>query len=299
MDARPRRHGQNQGLVRSGRMNRTWNDWGFRNGIDDARARSLLKALQARAAGTALDKLEWEQGETIAQLSAQIDGLVACSGLCEVRLADELAHDIKLWARHWEITRDLYPRTTRESCTDKPAPIRRVSGGGLLRSQQANNSRVGNTTTTAQEYPENAESPGSSGNAGTKTAASAPPSLSAASVTASRDMSGSSPQTADVAAPDQPAHANVPGGEREKAIAKRGPKPGTVARFRDDDAALFPAIEALIIGKRMSQRAATLLLSEQGKVTGTGTDESRATRLRKAYSAFKNGARNSIQLNPN
>lgn len=40
------------GLVYWGRMRRTCQDWGLPNGLDDPLARALLKALQARAAGT-------------------------------------------------------------------------------------------------------------------------------------------------------------------------------------------------------------------------------------------------------
>ena len=41
-------------LVRAGVMTRTWKDWGFPNGYDDALIPMLLEALQRRAAGTAL-----------------------------------------------------------------------------------------------------------------------------------------------------------------------------------------------------------------------------------------------------
>ena len=80
------------------------------------------------------------------------------------------------------------------------------------------------------------------------------------------------------------AHANKPADNVEEKRAKRGPKPGTVARYREDDAALFPAIQALIKGERMSPSAAAVQLADQGRVAGHGSVKSLATRLRKAFS---------------
>jgi hypothetical protein len=63
---------------------------------------------------------------------------------------------------------------------------------------------------------------------------------------------------------------------------RRGPKPGTVDRYRDSDRALFPELEALM-AERMSLTAAASQLAGQGKVAGTGTPASRAKRLAHRY----------------
>ena len=257
-------------MVRSGLMNRTWDDWGIPNGSENKFASVLLKALRAKAAGSA--------GEVVARLSAQIDRLATRTGLSRISLAEQLAHDVKLWKRHWETLRDLPQRKAGSGRTDKAAPFRSVPRV-WAHSRYAANRRVGNTITTAQEDPKNAESPGNSGNTAAETAASAPPSRSKVG----DDASGPPSQTADVLAPDQPTHADKPEGDQKTARAKRGPKPGTVARYREADAALFSAIETLIIAERMSQREATLHLAKQGKVAGLGTVESKGTRLHKAY----------------
>ena len=45
-------------LVHAGRLRRTSQDWGLPNGLEDPQARVLLKALRARAAGTAGEEVE-------------------------------------------------------------------------------------------------------------------------------------------------------------------------------------------------------------------------------------------------
>ena len=120
-------------MVRAGSMNRTWAEWGFSNGTDGSGPRLLLKALQARAAGIALVELSGCGGEAVAQLSAQINKLVARTRLCEARLADELDHDIKLWEWHWEtLRRYLKPKAGGGNSnirTATSAPLSRATAG--------------------------------------------------------------------------------------------------------------------------------------------------------------------------
>jgi hypothetical protein len=65
---------------------------------------------------------------------------------------------------------------------------------------------------------------------------------------------------------------------------RRGPQPGTIARFLDQDRALFPEIERLCKEEKLSVNAAAQRLASEGKVAGIGTPLSRAKRLANAYS---------------
>jgi hypothetical protein len=84
-------------LVRAGLMTRTWKDWGFPNGYDDALIPMLLEALQKRAAGTALAIGEWKgfSGKRHRPNSKQMDKLVAQTGLAAGLLADDLVRDMR------------------------------------------------------------------------------------------------------------------------------------------------------------------------------------------------------------
>jgi hypothetical protein len=68
---------------------------------------------------------------------------------------------------------------------------------------------------------------------------------------------------------------------------RRGPKPGTVARYDEPDRALFPEMKRMIREERQTIYGAALKLANEGKVLGMGisTAESRARRLAKAYRA--------------
>jgi hypothetical protein len=87
--------------------------------------------------------------------------------------------------------------------------------------------------------------------------------------------SGATPATA-TSAPAEPAPVPQP------VRRKRGPKPDTIRRFDKADRSLFPEIDRLM-QTRMSLHAATLELAREKRVAGTGTDESKAARLRRAY----------------
>jgi hypothetical protein len=81
--------------------------------------------------------------------------------------------------------------------------------------------------------------------------------------------------------------ATSPATPRKQASRPRGPQPGTVSRYDKDDRALFPAMDELI-PQAGSARAAALLLARDGKITGTGTEESLAKRLERKYLQHKN-----------
>ena len=63
---------------------------------------------------------------------------------------------------------------------------------------------------------------------------------------------------------------------------RRGPKPGTVDRFGEDDRKCYPELKGLIKIKG-SVAAAARELADVGKVAGTGTQENRARRLAARY----------------
>jgi hypothetical protein len=64
---------------------------------------------------------------------------------------------------------------------------------------------------------------------------------------------------------------------------RRGPLPGTVNRYGQDDRKLFPELERIKDSEKVSDSAACRRLAEAGRIAGPGNPESRATRLRKLY----------------
>jgi hypothetical protein len=92
----------------------------------------------------------------------------------------------------------------------------------------------------------------------------------------------SSPTDTPVAVDSLTAPKDIGAGAADRPIdhpkRRPGPKPGTVRRWAAKDRKLFPAIKALLDEKR-SLTGATLDLAMQGKVAGTGSNESRARRL--------------------
>jgi hypothetical protein len=86
--------------------------------------------------------------------------------------------------------------------------------------------------------------------------------------------------------PTEP-EAGSPQTPSQQANRRRGPKPGTVARYDEADRALFGEVSALIpqVG---SAHAAALQLARDGKLKGNGTEESRAKRLERKYLKYKN-----------
>jgi hypothetical protein len=70
---------------------------------------------------------------------------------------------------------------------------------------------------------------------------------------------------------------------------RRGPKPGTVARYRRSDLQLCPEIDALMRNEQISLHEACMRLAEQGRVAGRNTTvESSARRLAKVYKTISN-----------
>jgi hypothetical protein len=65
----------------------------------------------------------------------------------------------------------------------------------------------------------------------------------------------------------------------------KGPVPGTLARYKEDDRKLYTELERLMDEKHMSPTAAARQLAEQNRVAGIGTSESRARRLATLYRA--------------
>ena len=140
----------------------------------------LLKALQARAAGIALEKLKGVEDETAAQLTSQIEKLVASTGLSEARLADELDHDIKRWEWFWETLRRFPKRKAREGAADKSVPLGRALRGGLVHSRYGNNPHV--------------ETSDGDSNSNVRTTPSAPPSRATAGPVAEAALVSAVPQ---------------------------------------------------------------------------------------------------------
>jgi hypothetical protein len=66
---------------------------------------------------------------------------------------------------------------------------------------------------------------------------------------------------------------------------RRGPKPGTLDRYGDDDRKLFSEIERVMSQGKISVTAAARKLASEGRVAGTGTVESRARRLAQRFNA--------------
>jgi hypothetical protein len=65
----------------------------------------------------------------------------------------------------------------------------------------------------------------------------------------------------------------------------RGPRTGTVARYAEADRKLFPELARLMSERMTSATEAAHVLAADGKIAGSGTADSRARRLAKAYLA--------------
>jgi hypothetical protein len=74
---------------------------------------------------------------------------------------------------------------------------------------------------------------------------------------------------------------------------RRGPVPGTVDRYGEDDRKLFGELERIKSIERISIAAAAKKLADAYKIAGPATAESRATRLAKRYRQEK-GSQNSL-----
>jgi hypothetical protein len=110
-------------MVRARFMKRTWADWGFRRGSEVRLAPLLLKALRAQTVGTEVAKREGLRANTVPFVLAHIAELVARTGLGEGQLADELAHDVNLWAWHWRTIREKAHGMMGGGLARKPTPI--------------------------------------------------------------------------------------------------------------------------------------------------------------------------------
>jgi hypothetical protein len=64
---------------------------------------------------------------------------------------------------------------------------------------------------------------------------------------------------------------------------RRGPEPGSIARFADDDGALFGIIERAMREKNITLTEAVRHLDYEGKVKGRGSAESRIRRVTRSY----------------
>jgi hypothetical protein len=84
--------------------------------------------------------------------------------------------------------------------------------------------------------------------------------------------------------PDESAVADTtkPVADRKR-MKRRGPEPGTIDRFGDDDRALFPQVTRLMKKENLSRLQAATRLANASKVAGIGTIESRARRLADRY----------------
>jgi hypothetical protein len=102
---------------------------------------------------------------------------------------------------------------------------------------------------------------------------------------------GSIPVARDEVAPEP--HAADEGAEQisvRNQRARRGPEPGETG-FAATDKELFPEIERLRKeGKARSISEATRVLAELGKISGSGSTESRATRVARRYGRHKSEA---------
>lgn len=63
----------------------------------------------------------------------------------------------------------------------------------------------------------------------------------------------------------------------------RGPRPGTVDRYRDGDRALYPEVDRLMQDEHLSRTGATLKLAEANRVAGVGSADSHARRLAQRF----------------
>jgi hypothetical protein len=66
---------------------------------------------------------------------------------------------------------------------------------------------------------------------------------------------------------------------------RRGPKTGTLARYRTSDKALFPVMKRIMRTKKVSATEAATQLAEAGRVAGYGSPSSRAKRLVKLFNS--------------
>lgn len=83
------------------------------------------------------------------------------------------------------------------------------------------------------------------------------------------------------AIPDSPSGAIT--GSEKVLPRRRGPKPGTLDRYRDSDRALYPELERLMHDEHLSRTAAAMALAAADRVAGVGSAESRAKRLARRY----------------
>ena len=78
---------------------------------------------------------------------------------------------------------------------------------------------------------------------------------------------------------------------------QRGPKPGTVDRYGESDRALFADIDEIMKRERTSVEAAAKKLAHADKIAGTGSRDSRASRLAKRYRMEKPQNRTNLLRN--
>ena len=173
-------------MARSCLMKRSWNDWGL-DGVDVRRSLSLLTALRARAAGTALEALKLEG------LSAQIDGLVASTSLREAQLADELAHDMKVWQPYEVIKQSLPQAKMKGGRAKMPVAIHRVPGRklALRRCHLLHRNKTAATQAAAASSTDGASSASAAASAPVRSAPNT--TLGPAAPTVSADMNASTP----------------------------------------------------------------------------------------------------------
>jgi hypothetical protein len=68
----------------------------------------------------------------------------------------------------------------------------------------------------------------------------------------------------------------------KRPAGRRGPKPGTLNRYKTADRKLFPEIQRLL-GEGVSLTSATQSLADNGRIGGAGTPSSRARRVAKLF----------------
>jgi hypothetical protein len=66
---------------------------------------------------------------------------------------------------------------------------------------------------------------------------------------------------------------------------RKGPKPGTVDRYKAADRSLYPELKRLMSEQCLTVTAAARQLADDYKVAGIGAPESRARRLARRYTA--------------
>ena len=248
-------------------MRRTSEDWGLPNGLDDPLARELLTALRERAAGTEGDEVQRDRptrgllkalrvrvastageevgrkgfgGEPPSSFSDHIRELMSRTGQSEARLADDLAHDIKVWAPYRAIMQALSQAKTGTQRTRRSAPPPGVLGRRVARGRLATNLQGGHSSAATHEAVESAKPRDEDGNSNARAIALTRPSRAAASTAADGATSASPSQAADTAAPSRPARATNAGAVVTKTTSKPGPKPGAVARYLAADRRPIP-----------------------------------------------------------